>query len=277
MIIHSLIRRSAVSAINALKTRTPLQRHPINYQTLSRNTSQCSNLVENLQADNQPLLTLSEEDRKDFFRLNDLFTVEDLLEARCHLGHKESLLNEHMRPYIYGKRLGVLIIDLDQTVRLLNKALRVTAEIAYRGGIILFVHGSRQNGWLVERTAQECKEYAFCRRWRNDVLTNSEKTFGAVTRLPDLVVFLSTMDQANSQHNAVVMSAKMLIPTVGICDTNSNPTLITYPVPGNDDTPQSIELYCHLFKEAILRGKSKRAEVVENYGEEFYNKTLESV
>lgn len=222
-------------------------------------------------------LLLSDEDKKDFFRLNDLFTVEDLFRARVYFGHKERLLHSEMRPYIFGKRLGALIFDLDITAKLMRQALNVTAEIAYRAGIILFINSSRQSAHLVEEAAKECGEYAHCRRWRNEVFTDSANLFGAVTRLPDLVVLFNTFDMFNETHKAVDMSAKMLIPTVGICDTNSDPTIITYPVPGNDDSPQAIELYCHLFKTAILKGKAKRKEIIEKYGEEFYNKTLDAV
>lgn len=235
-----------------------------------------------IQASAEPLPTsesifeMHNLDRKNFFGLNDLFTVEDLLKARVHFGHKEGLLNKHMRPFIFGKRLGVLIIDLDQAAERLRQALNVTAEIAYRNGIIMFVHRSRQTGYLVEEAAKECGEYAYCRRWRNQVFTNSQRLFGAVTRLPDLVILFSTIDMQEPTHKAVKMAAKMLIPTIGICDTNSDPTLITYPVPGNDDTPESIEFYCNAFKTAVLRGKEKRKEILEKYGEDFYYKTLES-
>lgn len=232
-----------------------------------------SSAVSTPQTDESTLL-LPEEDRKDFFRLNDLYTVEDLFKARVHFGHKEGMLNGHMRPYIFGKRLGVVIFDLEQTDRLLKKALHVTAEIAYRGGIILFTYNNRQCGYLVEDAARECGEYSYCRKWRNQVLSNSQRVFGAVTRQPDLVVLFSTLNMFNNIHRAVIMSAKMLIPTVAICDSNSDPTLITYPVPGNDDTPQSIEYYCHLFKTAVLKGKAKRNEITEKYGEDFYQKTL---
>lgn len=216
------------------------------------------------------------EDRKDFFKLKNLFTIEDLMKSRVHFGHKEGMLNGHMRPYIFGKRLGVLIFDLEKTAKLLDQALHVTAEIAYRSGIILFIYQSRQSGHLVEDMAKECGEYAFCRRWINEAFTDSQKTFGAVTRLPDLVVLFSVLEKVNETHKAIIMSAKMLIPTVGICDTNANPTLVTYPVPGNDDTPQSIELYCRLFKTAVMNGKAKKKEILEKYGQDFYNKTLES-
>lgn len=241
-------------------------------QTIS---SQNTSLADPEEMRDEPALLLTEEDKKDFFRLNELFTVEDLFNARAHFGHKEGLLDPHMRPYIYGKRLGVLIFDLEKTAALMRKALTVTAEIAYRKGIILLMNRSRQTGYLVENAAKECGEYAYCRRWQHKVLTNSEKVFGTVTRLPDLIIMFTTLHVSNETHKAVSIAAKMLIPTIGICDTNSNPTLITYPVPANDDTPQAIEFYCHLFKTAILNGKAKRKEIIEKYGEDFYNKTLE--
>jgi small subunit ribosomal protein S2 len=78
--------------------------------------------------------------------------------------------------------------------------------------------------------------------------------------LPDLCIFLNTQNTINTQHTAVRDSAKMNIPSIGIVDTNCDPDLITYVVPGNDDSPASIEFYCKIFKEAIMRGKSKRQQ-----------------
>lgn len=101
------------------------------------------------------------------------------------------------------------------------------------------------------------------RFWCGGVFTNSHRQFQSDIRLPDLCILLNTLDPRMMPHIAVSNSAKMTIPTVGILDTNCDPNLITYPVPGNDDTPVAIELYCNLFKEAILRGKSKRLEHLE--------------
>jgi small subunit ribosomal protein S2 len=84
--------------------------------------------------------------------------------------------------------------------------------------------------------------------------------------LPDLIIFLSTLNNVFETHPAVTDAAKLLIPSVGIVDSNSDPTLITYPVPGNDDTYSSIELFCQLFKQSILLGKTKRKEMLEKYG-----------
>ncbi|CAH0727064.1 unnamed protein product, partial [Brenthis ino] len=203
-------------------------------------------------------------DHPDYFQVHNLFSVKDLFDSRVHFGHKEGSLNEFMIPYIYGSRQGHLIFDLDITADHLRKALNFTAHIAYRGGIICFFNRNALNAHLVEKTAQESGEYAHTRFWRGGIFTNANHQFGAVTRLPDLCIFLNTQNNILSQHTAVRDSAKMLIPTIGIVDSNCNPNLITYPVPGNDDTPVAIELYCKLFKAAILRGKEARMKFLQD-------------
>lgn len=199
----------------------------------------------------------------DYFGVHRLFTVEDLFNAKVHLGHKEGTLHNNMKGYLFGSRLGYCIIDLDKTAEYLRLALNVTAHVAYRGGVILFFNRSAQNGHIVERTAMECGEFSHTRFWRGGVFTNANVQFGAVTRLPDLCIFLNTLTNILEMHTAVKDCAKMAIPTIGIVDTNCNPNLITYPVPGNDDTPSSIELYCKLFKSAVLLGKAKMKEDAE--------------
>lgn len=189
-----------------------------------------------------------------------MFTVADLFNARVHYGHKIGSLNDNMKPYIYGARLNHLIFDLNTTAEHLLKALNFAAHIAYRDGIILLVCRHPQNANIVERTAMECGEFSHTRYWRGGIFTNSTFQFQAVTRLPDLCIFFNTLNTVLLEHVGIKDAAKMLIPTIGICDTNSNPNLITYPVPGNDDSPASIELYCNLFKKAILLGKEKRKE-----------------
>ncbi|XP_028148406.1 28S ribosomal protein S2, mitochondrial [Diabrotica virgifera virgifera] len=199
----------------------------------------------------------------DYFNVHNLFTVKDLFDARVHYGHKDGSLDERMLPYVYGSRLGHIIFDLDQTAEYLRKALNVAAHIAYKDGVILFFYKGAQNAHLVERTALECKEFAHTRFWRGGIFTNSTKQFGSITRLPDLCIFFSTLNNVLVQHTAVKDSAKMLITTIGVVDSNCNPNLITYPVPGNDDSPSAVELYCKVFKHAILRGKEKRKEHLE--------------
>lgn len=170
-----------------------------------------------------------------------------------------------MEPYIFGCRLDQDIIDLDQTMQHLQLALNFTAHVAYRGGIILFVSRKRQFCHLVESTARACGEYAHTRYWQGGLLTNAHIQFGPGVRLPDLLVFLSTLNNVFEPHVAIRDAAKMNIPTVGVVDTNCNPCLISYPIPGNDDSPSAVELYCKLFRMTIIRAKDKRrhSEAVE--------------
>lgn len=193
----------------------------------------------------------------DFFQVHNLFTVTDLFNARVHYGHKEGTLDVRMTPYLFGKRLNHLIFDLDKTALYLRKALNFAAHIAYRDGVILFVCRNPEFSYLVEQTAMDCNEYAHTRRWRRGNFANSKLHFGEEIRLPDLCIFMNTMTNILQPHMAILESARLLIPTIGIVDSNCNPNLITYPVPGSDDSLVSIEFYCKVFKEAILRGKQK--------------------
>uniref|UniRef100_A0A3Q3IJK9 Small ribosomal subunit protein uS2m n=1 Tax=Monopterus albus TaxID=43700 RepID=A0A3Q3IJK9_MONAL len=208
---------------------------------------------------NEPL------ENPDFFRVSELFSLKDLFDARVHLGHKKGCRHRLMEPYLYGCRLDQDIIDLDQTVEHLQQALNFTAHIAYRGGIILFVSRRRQFSHLVECTAKDCGEYAHARYWQGGLLTNAPVQYGPGVRLPDLIIFLSTLNNVFQQHVGIRDAAKLNIPTVGVVDSNCNPSLVTYPVPGNDDTPAAMELYCRLFKMTINRAKDKRRRMERIY------------
>ncbi|XP_005987472.1 28S ribosomal protein S2, mitochondrial [Latimeria chalumnae] len=202
----------------------------------------------------------------DFFHVKELFSLKDLFDAKVHLGHKRGCRHSLMEPYIFGCRLEQDIIDLDQSREHLQLALNVAAHIAYRKGIILFVGRNRQFVHLLERTAKDCGEYAHTRYWRGGLLTNSHVQYSPGVRLPDLIIFLSTLNNVFEQHVAVRDATKMNIPTVGVVDTNCNPSLITYPVPGNDDSPSAVEMYCRLFKMTINRAKEKRKQMEILYG-----------
>ncbi|KAJ8687203.1 hypothetical protein QAD02_022997 [Eretmocerus hayati] len=223
----------------------------------------------NLSTQTQPIISSDEPSEikldplqhPDYFGVSKLFTVEDLFNARVHYGHTEGTLDPRMKTFIYGSRLGHIIFDLDQTAELLREALNFTAHIAYNRGIILFLCRNPQFTHLVEKTAIECGEFSHTRRWRGGIFTNSLNEFQASTRLPDLCIFLNTLNPVALQHRAVSNAAKMCIPTVGIVDSDVNPNLITYPVPGNDDTPIAARLYCKLFKQAILLGKEARSKL----------------
>ena len=166
-----------------------------------------------------------------------------------------------MKPFIYGNRFNTAIIDLDETALLLRQALNFLAHIAYKEGIVLFSVRQPQLVHLVERTAIECGEYAHCRKWKSTIFTAEEVEFGFNIRKPDVMVFMHTKDGTEYRdHMAIVDAAKLNIPTIGIVDTDCSPNLITFPVPGNDDSLESQQLYLHLFKQAILLGKKKRKE-----------------
>ncbi|XP_031849227.1 mitochondrial ribosomal protein S2 isoform X2 [Nomia melanderi] len=235
------------SILQSFVTRFPCRNLSTNSQTEPKvtNVSEVSDLI-------NPLTS------PDFFKVHNLFTVEDLFNAKVHFGHKEGSLDDRMRPFIFGSRLGHIIFDLDQTAELLREALNFAAHIAFNKGIILFVAKNPHICNIVENTAKECQEFAHTRYWKSGTLTNSTREFGVIVRLPDLCIFLHTMESVVYQHVGIKHAAKMTIPTIGIVDSNCNPNLITYPVPGNDDTPCAIELYCKLFKNAIMRGKLAR-------------------
>ncbi|XP_045324044.1 28S ribosomal protein S2, mitochondrial [Leopardus geoffroyi] len=201
----------------------------------------------------------------DFFNVKELFSVRSLFDARVHLGHKAGCRHRFMEPYIFGSRLDQDIIDLEQTAAHLRLALNFTAHVAYRKGIILFVSRNRQFSHLIETTARDCGEYAHTRYFKGGLLTNAPLLLGPKVRLPDLIIFLHTLNNVFEPHVAVRDAAKMQIPTVGIVDTNCNPCLITYPVPGNDDSPPSVHLFCRLFQTIINRAKQKRRHMEALY------------
>lgn len=179
--------------------------------------------------------------------------------------HAGRVSGRFMEPYIFGSRLGQDIIDLEQTATHLQLALNFTAHVAFRGGIILFVSRARQFSHLIESTARSCGEYAHTRYFKGGLLTNAPLLLGARVRLPDLIIFLHTLNNVFEPHVAVRDAAKMSIPTVGVVDTNCNPCLITYPVPGNDDSPPAVQLFCQLFQTAVTRAKEKRRQLEALY------------
>ena len=135
-------------------------------------------------------------------------------------------------------------------------ALNVLSHIAYRGGIILFVSTHPQFEELTQRTARECGEYFVTRRWRGGTLTNPLMLTG-MTRVADLIIFLHLPSLGRNQL-AVKEAAQANVPSIGVVDSDCNPNLIMYPIPGNDDTPSAAELYCNLFKKVVLQAKEVR-------------------
>ena len=154
-------------------------------------------------------------------------------------------------------------------------ALNVLSHIAYRGGIILFVSTHPQFEELTQRTARECGEYFITRRWRGGTLTNSMMLTG-MTRVADLIIFLH-LPSLGRNMLAVKEAAQANVPSIGIVDSDCNPNLIMYPIPGNDDSPSAVELYCNLFKKAVLRAKEVRMERRSRRKEEKMEEDLSSL
>lgn len=203
--------------------------------------------------DLKELLSVSHfKNQPDPFGVEDMVTLKDLLEARVHLGHKAGCWTRYVKPYLYGIRNNLHIFNLNTTLVNLHRALNVAGHIAYQGGIILFVNERPQFEALTQFTARQCKEY-FMTDWKPGILTNSFKLLKTM-RAPDLVVFLS-VPRSKTAIKEVLTSG---IPMVGVVDSNCNPNFILYPVPGNDDSPHAVQLYCDLFCEVILRAKMLR-------------------
>jgi len=196
----------------------------------------------------------------DYFEVVNMFNVEDLFNNNVHLGHKEGNLNPYMKPYLYGSRLSHYIIDLEQTTRLLNQALNFIAHVVYRDGQILFVCRTKQHQNTIEKIVERCGEFSHTRQWARDTLPNSTNYYRGMVRLPDAIIFLNMRDEFDDQSVGVRDAAKMLIPTVGICDTNCDPRLISYPVPGNDDTASSVYFLADLFARVIKKVKIRRKD-----------------
>lgn len=209
----------------------------------------------------QALKIVNPLEHQDFFGLNESVNLEEMFKARCHYGHDAGLRCPWMSEYLFGTRIKTDIIDLDKSVPLLQNALNFIAHIAFKDGIILMITRYPQHIPLIERTALESGEYSNCKPWRNGSFTDSMRRFGTVVRLPDVCIFFHTHEKLNEAHNGINEASRMLIPTVGVCDSDADPSLITYPVPGNDDSIVSVQLYAGLVKRAILRGKEKREEL----------------
>ncbi len=221
-------------------------------------------------------------------------TIQQLLEAGVHLGHKTLRWNPKMKKYIFGKRDSIHILDLTQTLELTKVALeKVYATIA-NNGKILFVSTKKQASEAIAEVAKETDQYYVNYRWLGGMLTNWGTISGSIKKMKkyeaDLVAenrgftkkellkmsvkkdklerslggiaeMKKTPDlvfiiDTNYESLAIAESVKLGIPIIAILDSNSNPDNIDYPIPGNDDARRSIDLYCNLIKETINNAKS---------------------
>ena len=215
--------------------------------------------------------------------------IKQLLEAGVHLGHKTLRWNPKMKKYIFGEKNSVHIIDLTQTVDFIKNALTQVHKIISSGGKILIVSTKKQAAEQVSELAKETQQYYVNYRWLGGMLTNWKTIQNSIKRLkkledqlskenlgftkkeilkfgkekeklqrslggisemkktPDLIFIIDT----NIESLAVAEAKKLNIPIIAVLDTNSDPTGIDFPIPGNDDARRSINLYCELLKNTI--------------------------
>ncbi len=220
------------------------------------------------------------------------FTLRQLLEAGVHYGHQTHRWNPRMDQYIYGEKNGIHIMDLTQTVPLLDAALNVVRETVAKGGRILFVATKRQAQKAIADAADRSAQYYMNHRWLGGTLTNWQTVSKSISRLKAIdeqmadgadgltkkerlgiereqtkleaslggiremggVPDLIVVIDTNKEALAVAEANKLGIPVVAVLDSNSSPAGIDYPIPGNDDAARAIALYCDLITRAALTG-----------------------
>ena len=181
---------------------------------------------------------------------NDL-TVSTMLDCSMHLGHSKSHWNPRMAKFILGERSGIHIIDLETTLACLRQAASVTADIASKGGRILFVGTSETLQRLTYEAASYCDQYYVNQRWIGGTISNSKSIIGLNVK-PDLVIVLDL------KHNLVAANEceKGNVPLIAICDTNCDPRPVTYPIPANDESFSGIELVTKSLAVAAKKGRN---------------------
>ena len=222
-------------------------------------------------------------------------TIQQLLEAGVHLGHKTFRWNPKMKKYIFGKKNSIHIIDLVQTLELTKEALLKISKVIEKGGKILLVSTKKQATESIASLGKDTSQYYVNYRWLGGMLTNwktisnsikklkqiyevlktensgltkkeilkmglkrdkLEKLLGGISEMkgiPDLIFIIDT----NYEKLAIKEASKLNIPIVAILDTNSDPTGIDYPIPGNDDARRAINLYCDLLKQTIHNAQNE--------------------
>jgi small subunit ribosomal protein S2 len=222
------------------------------------------------------------------------FSMRQLLEAGVHFGHQTQRWNPRMAPFIYGDRNGIHIIDLTQTVPMLDAALNVIRDTVAKGGRILFVGTKRQAQKPIAEAAEKCAQYYMNHRWLGGTLTNWKTVSQSIARLKEIDELMAhgaegltkkerlgmERDQQKlqaslggiremggvpdllfvidvSKEDLAILEAKKLgIPVVAVVDTNCAPEGVDYMIPGNDDAARAISLYCDLVARAALDGMS---------------------
>ncbi|MQQ07147.1 30S ribosomal protein S2 [Epibacterium sp. SM1979] len=220
------------------------------------------------------------------------FSMRQLLEAGVHFGHQTQRWNPRMAPYIYGARNGIHIMDLTQTVPMLDQALQAVRDTVAKGGRVLFVGTKRQAAAPIAEAAEKSAQYYMNHRWLGGTLTNWKTVSQSIQRMKDIDERMETgaegltkkerlgmeRDQekltaslggiremggvpdllfvidVKKEALAIAEANKLGIPVVAVVDTNCSPDGVDYVIPGNDDASRAISLYCDLAARAALDG-----------------------
>ena len=229
-------------------------------------------------------------------------TPQTLLDAGCHYGHQTRRWNPKMKPYIFGERNGIYILDLKQTIINADRAYTMLRETAAKGGTVLFVGTKKQAQEAIQTQAERCNMPYINQRWLGGMLTNFVTMRSRIDRMEELETMIEdgrmaergkkeqsvlTKELEKLQRNlggvremkslpqaifvvdtkreeiAVKEANRLHIPVVGLLDTNSDPDVIDFGIPANDDAIRSVALMCELVADAVLSGSGKEQITAE--------------
>jgi small subunit ribosomal protein S2 len=235
-------------------------------------------------------------------------TMKQLLEAGVHFGHQTSRWNPKMKRYIFGARNGIYIIDLQQTVKMFRDVYREVRELAASGGVILFVGTKKQAQEPIREEAERCGMFYVNNRWLGGMLTNFQTIKASIDRLKKLEEMLAdpaTQERytkkeilnysreleklmsslggiknmrklpdaifvidPKKEEIAVKEANKLGVPVIAVVDTNCDPEVVDYKIPGNDDAIRAIRLFCSAIADAIIEGRQEFEERLRGQGDE---------
>ncbi len=241
-----------------------------------------------------------------------MVSMRDLLECGVHFGHQTRRWNPKMKRFIFGERKGIYVIDLQKTLRYFRYTYNIVRDAVAEGKTILFVGTKKQAGGAIKEYAEKCGMPYVNHRWLGGMMTNFDTIRQSIRKLeviekmeedesiklltkkealmltrkkekllaylggirylktqPDMVFVIDTV----KEKIAVQEANRLKIPVIAPLDTNCDPDLVTYPIPGNDDAIRSIQLFCQEIAEAIIEGKALREKDEEPFEEEQENKS----
>ncbi len=230
-------------------------------------------------------------------------TIKEMLSCGVHFGHQTHRWNPKMKNYVFGARAGIHIIDLQKSVLLAQKAADFVKQVASEGGKMVFVGTKKQASSVIKEAAEKCGQFYITKRWLGGTLTNFITIKASIDRLRKLdqmkekgeFAFYNKKEQSRlekeyqrlleylegirdmkelpkaifivdlkKEHLAVHEATVLGIPVVGVADTNSDPEVIQYPIPGNDDAIRSIQLFSNLVAESYLEGAKLHTDKIRS-------------